>query len=53
MDVKTLIPDMNMRRRMSRVVKMGVTTALETLHAFDKFGTIDAIVTATHLGRSE
>ena len=39
-----------MRRRMSRVVKMGVTTALETLHAFDNFGTIDAIVTATHLG---
>lgn len=49
-DIKELIPDMNMRRRMSRVVKMGVTTAVESLSEFDVYGQVDAIVTATGLG---
>ncbi|MEG1371049.1 MAG: beta-ketoacyl synthase chain length factor [Mucinivorans sp.] len=49
-EVKELIPDMNMRRRMSRVVKMGVTTGIESLVDFDAYGQVDAIVTATWLG---
>ena len=49
-DIKELIPSMNQRRRMSRVVKLGVTTALDALLDFEPYGTIDAIVTATHLG---
>ncbi len=50
-DVKELIPNMNIRRRMSRVVKMGVTTALDSLADFELIGgRIDAIVTATWLG---
>ncbi len=50
-DIKELIPNMNIRRRMSRVVKMGVTTALETIADFEMSGTpIDAIITATWLG---
>ncbi len=47
-DIKELIPEMNMRRRMSRVVKMGVSTGLESLMSFG--GEVDAIVTATGLG---
>lgn len=49
-EVKELIPEMNMRRRMSRVVKMGVTTAVESLCEFDAYGQVGAIVTATGLG---
>lgn len=49
-DIKELIPNMNMRRRMSRVVKMGVTTALDSVADFEQFGEIDAIITATWLG---
>lgn len=49
-EIKELIPDMNMRRRMSRVVKMGVITAVESLLAFDAHGQVGAIVTATGLG---
>lgn len=49
-DIKELIPDMNMRRRMSRVMKMGTTTALEAMLEFDVYGQVDAIVTATGLG---
>lgn len=48
MDVKELIPDMNMRRRMSRYVKMGVATGICSLRGFgDK---VEAIITATSLG---
>ena len=47
-DIKELIPDMNMRRRMSRFVKMGVSTAIESLNDFDD--NIDAIITSTPLG---
>ncbi len=50
-DIKELVPQMNMRRRMSRVVKMGVTTALDSLLDFDAQGVaVDAIVSATGLG---
>ncbi len=51
-DIKQLIPEMNIRRRMSRVVKMGVCTGLESLLAFEQMGgsEIDAIITATSLG---
>lgn len=50
LDVKELITDMNLRRRMSRVVRMGVSTALESLVDFDQYGKVDAIITATGLG---
>ncbi|MGV8829294.1 MAG: beta-ketoacyl synthase chain length factor [Breznakibacter sp.] len=50
LDVKELITDMNLRRRMSRVVCMGVSTALESLVDFDQYGKVDAIITATGLG---
>ncbi len=51
MDIKQLIPEMNIRRRMSRVVKMGVCSGLESLIDFDGFGgEVDAIITATSLG---
>ncbi len=50
-DVKELVPNMNLRRRMSRVVKMGVTTALDSIADFETFGgKIDAIITASWLG---
>ncbi len=53
-DIKELIPEMNIRRRMSRVVKMGVCCALESLIDFEEGAnrdvTVDAIVTATSLG---
>jgi hypothetical protein len=49
MDYKTLIPDANMRRRMSYVVKMGVGTAMECLQNVPA-DRIDAIITATGLG---
>ena len=49
-DFKELVPDMNMRRRMSRIVKMGVTTGLDALLDFSSYGNIDAIITATGLG---
>lgn len=48
-DLKELIPDANMRRRMSHVVKMGVGTALECIRRCPNTR-IDAIVTATGLG---
>lgn len=50
LNVKELITDMNLRRRMSRVVRMGVSTALESLVDFDQYGKVDAIITATGLG---
>lgn len=47
-DVKLLIPNMNMRRRMSRFVKMGVATGVEALQGFER--EVDAIITSTSLG---
>lgn len=49
LDFKTLIPDANMRRRMSTIVKMGVATAMECI-AKSSVGSVDAIITATGLG---
>lgn len=49
-DIKTLIPEMNLRRRMSRVVKTGVSAGIESLLEFDGRTPIDAIVTGTGLG---
>ena len=49
-DIKTLIPEMNLRRRMSRVVKSGVAAGIESLLAFGDRSPIDAVVTATGLG---
>jgi len=48
-DLKTLIPDANMRRRMSRFVKMGVATGLKCLQEADVI-TPDSIITATAYG---
>lgn len=45
-DLKSLIPDANMRRRMSRLVKMGVAAGLKASEGFD----IDSIITATSYG---
>lgn len=49
LDIKELIPDANLRRRMSHVVKMGVTTGMECLKKSSTDG-VDAIVTAMGLG---
>lgn len=49
LDYKALIADANMRRRMSRVVKMGVGAAMDCLSRADGVR-IDAIVTAMGLG---
>ncbi len=49
-DIKELVPNMNIRRRMSRVMKMGVLTALDSLADFEEYGSIDAIITSTWLG---
>lgn len=49
-EIKELVPDMNLRRRMSRIVKMSVSTGVESLLDFDSFGEVDSIITATGLG---
>ncbi|MEG1553487.1 MAG: beta-ketoacyl synthase chain length factor [Rikenellaceae bacterium] len=49
-DIKELVPDMNLRRRMDRVVKMSVSTAIDSLLDFEPYGNVDAIITATGLG---
>lgn len=49
-DIKQLIPEMNIRRRMSRIVKMGVCSGLESLISFGEYGEVDAIITSTSLG---
>ncbi|MGL5938335.1 MAG: beta-ketoacyl synthase chain length factor [Phocaeicola sp.] len=48
--IKELVPDMNLRRRMSKLVKMAVCTGIESLNDFEGQGSIDAIVTATGIG---
>ena len=50
LDLKALIPDAALRRRMSRVVKMGVGAAMDVLNRFGGGARIDAVVTATGLG---
>ena len=49
-DIKVLIPEMNLRRRLSRVVKSGVAAGIESLLEFGARAPIDAIITATGLG---
>lgn len=49
-EIKELIPEMNLRRRMSRVVKSGVAAGIESLLEFGGRAPVDAIVTATGLG---
>lgn len=48
-DYKTLIPNPSLRRRMSRVVKMGVACAMDCL-ATHETNKVEAIITATGLG---
>lgn len=49
-DIKQLIPDAGLRRRMSRVIKNAVTTAVECLDGVENIDTLDAIITATGWG---
>lgn len=49
-DIRELIPDAGLRRRMSRVVKSGVATAMECLRGVGEGVALDAIVTATGYG---
>ena len=49
-DIKELIPEMNLRRRMSRVVKPGVAAGIESLLEFGDRAAVEAVVTATGLG---
>lgn len=47
-DYKLLIPNAGIRRRMSRIIRMGVATGLQCLE--DAVSPVDAILTATGLG---
>lgn len=49
-DIKELIPDAGLRRRMSSVLKSAVATAVECAKGIDGIDGIDAIITATGLG---
>lgn len=49
-DVKELVPSADMRRRMGRVLKMAVATAMETLGKMPEGESVSAIITATGLG---
>ena len=49
-DIKELIPEMNLRRRMSRVVKSGVAAGIESRLEFGDRAAVEAVVTATGLG---
>lgn len=49
-DIKLLIPDAGVRRRMSRVIKNAVTTAVECMDGVENIDSLDAIVTATGWG---
>lgn len=49
-DIKQLIPDAGLRRRMSRVIKSAVTTAVECVGGIENIGSYDAIITATGWG---
>lgn len=49
-DIKLLIPDAGVRRRMSRVIKSAVTTAVECMGAVENIDCLDAIITATGWG---
>ncbi len=49
-DIKELIPDAGLRRRMSRILKSAVTTAVECAGGIEGIDAVDAIITATGLG---
>lgn len=49
-DIKLLIPDAALRRRMSRLIKAAVSTAVECLNGVDRISDLDAIITATGWG---
>lgn len=49
-DIKLLIPDAGVRRRMSRVIKNAVTTAVECMGSVENIDSLDAIITATGWG---
>lgn len=49
-DIKLLIPDAALRRRMSSVIKMAVKTAVECLGGVENIDRLDAIITATGWG---
>lgn len=49
-DIKLLIPDAGVRRRMSRVIKNAVTTAVECMKGVENIDSLDAIITATGWG---
>lgn len=49
-DIKQLIPDAGLRRRMSRVIKNAVATAVECVQGVENIDAMDAIITATGWG---
>lgn len=49
-DIKALIPDATMRRRMSRILKMSVPAAVECVGGIEQVARLDAVITATSLG---
>lgn len=49
-DIKELIPDAGLRRRMSRVLKYAVAAAVECAGGIKETGELDAVITATGLG---
>lgn len=49
-DIKLLIPDAGVRRRMSRVIKSAVSTAVECMAGVENIDSLDAIITATGWG---
>jgi len=49
-EIKELIPDAGMRRRMSRILKSAVSTAVECVSGQEEIDRLDAIITATGLG---
>lgn len=49
-DIKELVPAPEMRRRMGRLLRMGVATGMEALAALPDGVEVGAIITATRLG---
>ncbi|WP_297829785.1 beta-ketoacyl synthase chain length factor [uncultured Rikenella sp.] len=49
-DLRELIPDASLRRRMSRIVRQSVATAVECVGGSPRLADIDAILTATGWG---
>ncbi len=49
-DIRQLIPDAGLRRRMGRLVRTGVATAVECMGGIGNIAGLDAIITATGWG---